>query len=819
MRRLLLPAVLLVCAAAVLPLPPVRADDVDEAAAARAVATLMAKAEGADVPELWSLSKLLAAGGKQAIPALREASQKGSPGARLAAGRALVLLEDELKGVESLQKLVGEDGVAAPVKVAALKVIGQDGEEEQSTWLTRAIDETHEPAVKVAMAKALWDLSSTSTADRAHAKKVFLDFLKSEDKDLRAEGALALGEIGAALDAKEALRELRDEPTERGRTAATLLRLINAEELADARLRTPPATPPAAAPKSAWPLLDEIRDLLNQSYVDESALAGTNVEDKMAAGVTEALDPHTEYYSPEENAKLLTLLDPTYGGVGAYVYADPENKSTFTISRPIFGGPIYRAGLQTGDMITKIDGQTTAGQGLDESVRRLKGPAGTKVVITVYRTGWTEEQDFSLTRARITIPTTAYDVLPGDLGFLEISTFADETAAEVHKILDEFQRRGVKALVIDLRWNTGGLLTAAVDIASEFLPKGALVVTEKGREGVMPPVSFSSKGTGRDRPSWPIVVLVNRGTASAAEILSGSLQAHGRARLVGEMTYGKGSVQLPIPLKSRPGEEFTDVEHDVVVRYSDVNGNGRWDPDEPALRRKERNGRYDGAEKFTDVNGNGRYDPGEPFVDANSDGVWNDAEPFVDANKNGKWDAGGAFKMTVARYYLPSGKHLEGKFEVKGDKVVRTGGIDPEVAAKPAEPDFWQTQELRKIDKTGAARRYVDAAMAKDPALFERLARSDRRDPSLYPGFDAFYDALKTRLSKEAVRQLVRVLVRRNLANQLSRELVGDLVDDEPLDVAILEALKALNVDPKSVDDLAFLAQPRAKPESDDASK
>ncbi len=786
---------------------PAAADDVDEAAAAKAVAALLGKAEKADLPALWTLAKDLAAGGKQAIPALRSAVAEASPGARLAAGRALILLEDDLKGLDVLQKLVQDPAVEAPMKVAALKAIGQDGEEEQADWLTKAIDETHEPSIKIAMAKALWELS---TSDRGRAKQVFLDFLRSEDRDLKAEGALALGEIGAASDAKEVLRELRDEPTERGRTAATLLKLLDTEAVLEGQLRIPAPAP--AAGTSRWALLDEIRDLLQQTYVDAEKVDDRKLEDGAAEGTTRALDPNTVYLSPEENARLLDSLDPTYGGVGAYVYADPENQARFTISRPIFGGPVYRAGLQASDVITKIDGQSTFGVTLEDCVRRLKGPAGTKVVVTVYRQGWTEEQDFSLIRAHITVPTTAYDVLPGGIGFIQLYSFSEDTSREVHDILDGFMTQGVRALVLDLRWNGGGLMKAAVELASEFLPEGKLVVSEKGREGIWPARAQNSKGTGAHRPVWPMVVLVNRGTASSSEILSGSLQAHGRARLVGEMTYGKGTVQWPLALKSRPGEPYTDVERNVIVRFGDLNHNGRWDEGEPvALRQPFKNDRYDAAEKFTDHNGNGKRDEGEPFVDSNGDGEWNDAEPFEDSNHNGKWDAGGAFKLTVARYYLPDGRHLEGTTEVKDGKVVRVGGIKPDVETKDGEVDLWERQALRAIDKTGAARKYVDAAMAKDPDLFARLARSDRRDPLLYPGFDEFYAGLQTHLSKEAVRQLVRVLVRRNLENKLSRDLVGDVADDDTLAAGILEVLRLAGVDPKSVPDLAFLAEPRPK--------
>ncbi len=807
-------------ATAPLLLRPARADDVDEAAAARDVQALLAKAKDADIPTLWALSKSLAAGTKLALPALRAAAETADPGQKLAIGRALVLLEDETKGLALVQTVAAAEGASAPLRVAALKVMEKDGEEDQASWITKVIDETHEPSVKMAMAKALWSLGASN--DREKARTVMKEFLKSEDRSRREEGALALGEIGSAAEAKPILLEMRSEPTERGRSAAFLLDLLNRDAVADSALRPvapPPGTPPAipvlptgpAIPNGAWPLLDEIRSILEQSYADTSKLDLRKLEDGAAEGFTMALDPHSSYLTPAENAKLLEGLDPTYGGVGAYVHNDPDNGQRFTISRPIWGGPLYRAGLRTGDVILFIDGEPTQGKTLEECVRLLKGPAGTKVVISVVRPGWSDKQDFALVRANITPPTTAYDLLPGGIGYLEILSFGEETPREVHAILDRFAKEGVKSLVLDLRWNPGGLLRAAVEIASEFLPKDQTVVSERGRLGVWPARTHKSSGAGDGRPAWPMVVLVNGGTASAAEIVSGALGVNGRAKVIGTQTYGKGSVQVPLDLRTRPGEAFTDVERAYGATGRDPTGRSGTE------RRKAANGRYDIAEKFTDQNGNGLWEAGEPFIDANANGVYDPAEPFEDANKNGKWDPGGSFKVTVAKYYLPDGTNLNGRNEMKDGKLVRLGGIMPDVEAKDDGIDLWERQGQAELYRTGAIKRYVDEQMPKNEALFERLARSDRRDPSLYPGLDEIYTGLCTKLSTQAVRALVRIRVRELVADKLGRALTGDIVDDVPLRTAIVELLKAAKVDPKSVEDLAFLADV-PPPKADDGA-
>ncbi len=817
-------ALTLLAATAPLLLRPARADDVDEAAAARDVQALLAKAKDADVSTLWALSKSLAAGTKLALPALRAAGETADPGQKLAIGRALVLLEDETKGLALLEKVAGDEAAAAPLRVAALKVMEKDGEEDQASWIAKVIDDAHEPSVKMAMARALWALGAAD--DREKARAVMKEFLKSEDRSRREEGALALGEIGSAAEAKPILLEMRNEPTERGRSAAFLLDLLHRDAVADGALRPTPPVPgappapgspaaPAAPslptpPPGSWPLLDEIRTILEQSYADTSKLDLRKLEDGAAEGFTTALDPHSNYLTPEENAKLMEGLDPTYGGVGAYVHNDPDNGQRFTISRPIWGGPLYKAGLRTGDVILFIDGEPTQGKSLEDCVRLLKGPAGTKVVISVVRPGWSDKQDFTLVRANITPPTTSYDVLPGGIGYLEILSFGEETPREVHAILDKFAQQGVKSVVLDLRWNPGGLLRAAVEIASEFLAKDLTVVSERGRLGVWPARTHKSTGAGEGRPVWPMVVLVNGGTASAAEIVSGALRVNGRARIVGTQTYGKGSVQVPLDLRTRPGEPFTDVERETVFRGTDAAGNVVTE------RRKAANGRYDIAEKFTDLNGNGLWDPGEPYVDGNGNGVYDPAEPFEDVNKNGKWDAGGSFKVTVAKYYLPDGTNLNGRNEMKDGKLVRLGGIMPDVEAKDDGIDLWERQSQAELYKTGAVKRYVDEQMKQDEALFDRLARSDRRDPKLYPGFDAFYAGLSTKLSPQAVRALARIRVREQVADKLGRALTGDIVDDVPLRTAIIELLKAANVDPKSVEDLAFLADvPPPKPDPD----
>ncbi|MDJ0522296.1 MAG: S41 family peptidase [Planctomycetota bacterium] len=793
---------------------PSSADDIDESSAAKNVATLLKAQPGDDLRNIWSLSESLAALGRPAIKPLRKAAPASNPPQRLAIGRALVLLSDYTKGLEELRNVVTAESSSSGLKVAALSVMGEEGELEEAEWLEEQIDTTLDPDVKLAMAKSLWMLNKTN---KGKGKDVMLQFMRSSDPDLRAEGALALGEIGAASEAKTVLRELERQPTERGRSARFLLDILRLEMLQEQKLRepTPPKEVDPARPArrgGEWGLLEEIRKHLREAYVDGDKVKQEALEDAAAAGLTEALDPHTNYMSPKANAQLLSNLDPSYGGIGAYVFNDPDHAKRFTISRPIYGGPVYRADLRAGDVVTAIGSKSTQGLSVEECVRLLKGPPGTQVVLSVMRRGWAEPRSFTITRARITIPTTAYDILPGKIGFLQIMHFSEETAREVGRVLDDFDSQGVQGIVIDLRFNSGGYLHSAVQIASNFVEGGKIVVTEKGRAGVYPKRVHRSLGTGNGRKQVPLTVLVNQGTASAGEILAGALRDHGRARLIGTMTFGKGSAQIHLPLDSRPGEPFTDkvrksgrpLQGD---RYRDTNGNGKWDPGEPFTSRPRSNGRYDPPEKFVDANGNGVYDAGERFTDSNRNGLWDAGEPFTDKNGNGQWDPGGALKITVASYYTPSGFNPQRRLEIVDGSPKWVGGLTPEVEIEPTTLDLWEVQAQRELESTGKVREYVDKLFGQDEALMSRLARSDRCQPDLYPGFEAFYKSLDTRLDNDAVRWLVRWNTRRELGDRLGRELVGDLVDDVQLQHALLDLLGTLGIDPTSIPDLSCLSE------------
>ena len=214
------------------------------------------------------------------------------------------------------------------------------------------------------------------------------------------------------------------------------------------------------------------------------------------------------------------------------------------VQAPIDDSPAFRAGIKSGDEITRVNGVSTASLGLAKAVRTMRGRPGTHVVLTIFRKGVFKARDFDLVREVIKIHTVKYRMLKNHIGYVLVREFSENTARDLDITLKKLDRRGMRALVIDLRNNPGGLLTSAVDVSSLFIPDNKVVVSMKGRRQER---AFRSHG-GEDFPRVPVVILVNTETASAAEIVSGALQDYHRATIIGTQTFGKGSVQTILPL-------------------------------------------------------------------------------------------------------------------------------------------------------------------------------------------------------------------------------------------------------------------------------
>ena len=289
----------------------------------------------------------------------------------------------------------------------------------------------------------------------------------------------------------------------------------------------------------AWNLVHE--QYVNQPVDDTLLMQGA------IRGMMEAVgDDYTYYMDPQVYETETSSLSGEYQGIGAFV---DTRGDYLTIVSPIEGSPAEAAGLRPGDMIIAIDGEDMTGYTPEEARQRVLGEAGTTVVLTVAREGETEPLEFSIVRARITVPSVTGEMLDNGIAYVDINTFGEKTTDELRAKLDELLAQNPKGIVIDLRYNPGGYLITSVEVASEFLDEGVVLIEQYG-DGSRD--TYNALGNGR-ATDLPIVILINEGSASASEIVAGALQDHGRAELVGMQSYGKGSVQTLAPLSNDQG--------------------------------------------------------------------------------------------------------------------------------------------------------------------------------------------------------------------------------------------------------------------------
>ncbi len=317
-------------------------------------------------------------------------------------------------------------------------------------------------------------------------------------------------------------------------------------------------TPPTPAPevKSAAPSEDlqtlfkpfwEAWQLVHDQYVDQP-VDDTKLMEGAIQGMLASLgDPHTSYMDPDQYLQANMEMEGEYDGIGAWVDSSGDY---LTIVSPMADSPAEKAGLKPGDRIIAVDGEDITDLDPELVIRRVLGPAGTTVTLTVLREGSDEPLDFEVTRAHITIPSVEGKMLDDGIAYVHIYTFGANTGSELDKILEDLMAQNPSGIIVDLRYNGGGYLQTAIDVASEFLPKGKVVLYEEYGDGTRDVHKTHDGGRVLD---IPMVILVNEGTASASEVVSGALQDYGRAQLVGVTTYGKGSVQIWTPLSDEQG--------------------------------------------------------------------------------------------------------------------------------------------------------------------------------------------------------------------------------------------------------------------------
>ena len=294
---------------------------------------------------------------------------------------------------------------------------------------------------------------------------------------------------------------------------------------------------------------------VRDNYVEEVEVDAL-IEDA-TRGMLYSLDPHSQYLTASDYTSLKIDTHGSYGGLGIVIGV---RDGYLTVVSPMEGTPASRMGIRSLDRVVAIDGETTDGMTLDDAVSRMRGPRGTQVTLSIAREGVDKPLDFTLTREVIEVKSIPYAfVTPDSIGFVRISRFSETTPVNLENALKDVESKYIRGLVVDLRRNPGGLLSEAISVSESFVPKGDLIVATKGRVPVQN-ASYYSNAV-RIHDAYPIVVLVDGGSASASEIVAGAMQDLDLGVLVGERTFGKGSVQSVFPMRDGAALKLTTAKY------------------------------------------------------------------------------------------------------------------------------------------------------------------------------------------------------------------------------------------------------------------
>ena len=301
---------------------------------------------------------------------------------------------------------------------------------------------------------------------------------------------------------------------------------------------------------------NEVLDMVQKNYVDQ--VDSSSLIQGAINGMIKTLDPHSSFMTPDVYKGLEEETQGHFGGIGIEITLV---KDVLTVVSPIEDTPAYKAGVKAGDQIIKIDGKTTKDISMMEAVKKLRGKKGTKVTITITREGMIKPKNIILTRAEIQVQSVKAKTFDHNIGYIRISSFNEKTAADLRKALADVKVKSnpMQGLVLDLRNDPGGLLNQAIEVSDMFLRSGVIVST-RGRTKSME-TRMQAKDDGAREVTVPMVVLVNEGTASAAEIVAGALQDNGRALIAGTQTFGKASVQTVIRLEDGSALKLTTARY------------------------------------------------------------------------------------------------------------------------------------------------------------------------------------------------------------------------------------------------------------------
>lgn len=361
-------------------------------------------------------------------------------------------------------------------------------------------------------------------------------------------------------------------------------------------------------------LFTDVMAIVKKSYVEE-------VDTKKLIygainGMLSSLDPHSSFMSPDTYKEMKIDTKGAFGGLGIEISV---KEGILTVISPIEDTPAFKAGIKAGDQILKIDEKFTKDLNINDAVKRMRGLKGTKVTLTIMRDGFDKPKEFPLMRDVIQVKSVRSSLLGGGFGFVRIAQFQEKTDDDLGKALKDLkeQNKGeLKGLVLDMRNDPGGLLDQAVRVADHFVPDGQLIVYTEGREKDSK-MQFTSKRGGKE-PAYPIVVLINGGSASASEIVAGALQDHKRAIVMGTQSFGKGSVQTIIPLSDDSGLRLTTARYftpkgrsiqakgitpDIVVEMVELPKDSTNIKDGMHLREKDLENHFESEDK-SDASGN-----------------------------------------------------------------------------------------------------------------------------------------------------------------------------------------------------------------------
>jgi len=305
--------------------------------------------------------------------------------------------------------------------------------------------------------------------------------------------------------------------------------------------------------------LEALDNLIDLKYLED--VKDVSFDEGVYKGFIASLgDPYSVYYTADEYKALMESSSGVYHGIGASVSQDAKT-GIITIVKPFVTGPAYQAGIKPGDIIAKVDGENVTGMDLSEVVTKMKGKSGTKVKVSILREGEAEPIDFTITRKKIEVPTIEHKMLPDKIGYVTISEFDEITVTQFDAAIDDLEKQGMKALVVDVRNNPGGLLTSVVRILDRILPPELLVYTEDKYNKKVE--EFAKDKT---KVKVPMAVLINGNSASASEIFAGTLQDYKSATIIGTTSFGKGIVQSVYPFNDGSAVKLT------ISKYYTPNG-------------------------------------------------------------------------------------------------------------------------------------------------------------------------------------------------------------------------------------------------------